>query len=54
MPTNDPTTSMPPMIGPRLSIPEWLSYIAAYQFGSTIFLYFVCALCEGTNEIQLQ
>jgi hypothetical protein len=26
---------MPPMIGRRLSIPEWLSYIAAYQFGST-------------------
>ena len=35
MPTNDPTTGMPPMIGRRLSIPEWLSYIAAYEFGST-------------------
>ncbi|HEU5102107.1 MAG TPA: N-acetylmuramoyl-L-alanine amidase [Roseiflexaceae bacterium] len=35
MPTNDPTTGMPPMIGRRLTIPEWLSYIGAYQFGST-------------------
>jgi len=26
---------MPPMIGRRLSIPEWLSYIAAYEFDST-------------------
>ncbi len=36
MPTNDPTTGTPPMIGRRLSIPEWLSYIAAYQFGPTV------------------
>src|SRR3954464_12675787 len=35
VPTNDPTTGMPPMIGRRLSIPEWISYIAAYQFGPT-------------------
>src|SRR5829696_7616106 len=35
VPTNDPTTGTPPMIGRRLAIPEWLSYIAAYQFGST-------------------
>ena len=35
MPTNDPTTGMPPMIVRQLSIPEWLSYIGAYQFGST-------------------
>jgi hypothetical protein len=26
---------MPPMIGRRLTIPEWLSYAAAYQFGAT-------------------
>ena len=34
MPTNDPTTGMPPMIGRRLSIPEWLSYVAGYSFGT--------------------
>lgn len=34
MPTNDPATGMPPMIGRRLSIPEWLSYVAAYDFGT--------------------
>lgn len=33
MPTNDPTTGMPPMIGRRLSIPEWQSYVAGYNFG---------------------
>ena len=34
MPTIDPTTGMPPMIGRRLSIAEWLSYVASYQFGA--------------------
>ncbi len=33
MPTNDPTSGMPPMIGRRLSIPEWLTYVAGYDFG---------------------
>ena len=33
MPSNDPTTGVPPMIGRRLSIPEWLSYVASYDFG---------------------
>jgi hypothetical protein len=28
-----PTTGMPPMIGRRLSIPEWLDYVAHYDFG---------------------
>ena len=34
MPTNDPTSGMPPMIGRRLSIPDWLAYVNGYQFGS--------------------
>ena len=34
MPTTDPATGMPPMSGRRLSIPEWLSYVAAYDFGT--------------------
>jgi len=29
-----PTTGMPPMIGKMLSIPEWLDYIANYQFSA--------------------
>lgn len=35
MPTNDPTTGTPPMIGRRLSTADWLAYIAGYQFGPT-------------------
>jgi N-acetylmuramoyl-L-alanine amidase CwlA len=34
VPTNDPTTGVPPMIGRRLSIPDWLSYVGGYDFGS--------------------
>jgi hypothetical protein len=34
VPTQDPTTGMPPMIGRLLSIPQWLSYVAGYDFGS--------------------
>ena len=33
MATVDPTTGMPPMIGRVLSIPDWLSYVAHYDFG---------------------
>lgn len=35
MPTNDPTTGTPPMIGRMLSIAEWLTYVASYDFGAT-------------------
>jgi hypothetical protein len=33
VPTNDPTSGMPPMIARRLSIPEWLGYVGGYDFG---------------------
>jgi N-acetyl-anhydromuramyl-L-alanine amidase AmpD len=33
VPTNDPTTGVPPMIGRSLSIPDWLAYVARYDFG---------------------
>ncbi|MCU0495294.1 MAG: N-acetylmuramoyl-L-alanine amidase [Chloroflexaceae bacterium] len=32
--TDYPTSGNPPMIGVRLSIPEWLNYVANYNFGS--------------------
>jgi N-acetyl-anhydromuramyl-L-alanine amidase AmpD len=31
--SNDPTTGVPPMIGRVLMIPEWLTYVADYDFG---------------------
>jgi hypothetical protein len=31
--TQDATTGMPPMIGRCLTIPQWLDYVARYQFG---------------------
>lgn len=34
MAPNFPATGSPPMIGRRLSIPEWLDYVASYDFGS--------------------
>ena len=33
MPTNDPTTGTPPMIGRQLTIAQWLAYVAGYDFG---------------------
>ena len=32
MSSNDPTTGVP-MIGCVLTIPEWLAYVAGYNFG---------------------
>jgi len=33
VPTNDPTTGVPPLIGRRLAVAEWLDYVARYDFG---------------------
>ena len=35
MAPNYPAVGMPPMIGKLLSIPEWLDYVATYDFGPT-------------------
>ena len=35
MATNDPTTGMPPFINRKLSIADWLAYVASYDFGPT-------------------
>ena len=36
MATNDPTTGTPPFINRALSVPEWLTYVAAYNFGPIV------------------